>query len=291
MAPPATNPAARPASSVSQLRADLRHRLTPVADDGAQLEADLLLMAAIGCKREQLLMAGDDPLTDDQSRRLETLVERRVKGEPMAYIHGRREFWSLDLTVTAATLIPRPETERLVEIALQVVSDDNARVADLGTGSGAIALALASERPRWQLVATDASQAALDVATDNARTLAITNVEFREGEWFTPLAGERFDLIISNPPYVADNDPCLKQGDTGQEPRAALAAGVDGLDDLRQLISAASGFLFPGGRLLLEHGNDQRAELTQLLAVAGWQQIKCYEDLAGHDRCLLATLG
>ncbi|RLA11151.1 MAG: peptide chain release factor N(5)-glutamine methyltransferase [Gammaproteobacteria bacterium] len=291
MALPATNPAARPASSVSQLRADLRHRLTPVADDGAQLEADLLLMAAIGCKREQLLMAGDDPLTDDQSRRLETLVERRVEGEPMAYILGKREFWSLELSVTPATLIPRPETERLVEIALQAVTDQHASVADLGTGSGAIALALANERPHWQLVATDASQAALDVAIDNARALAVTNVEFRQGEWFMPLAGECFDLIISNPPYVADKDLCLQQGDTSQEPRTALAAGVDGLDDLRELIISAARFLLPGGQLLLEHGNDQRAELTRLLAAAGWQQIKCYEDLAGHDRCVLATRG
>lgn len=284
-------PVTLPIGAVSQLRMELRHQLQSVAGESALVEADLLLMTVLDCRRAQLFSAGDEPITAAQHRQLTTLVGRRLQGEPMAYILGKREFWSLDLTVNGATLIPRPETEQLVEIALQEITGEQARVADLGTGSGAIALALASERPHWQLIATDASQAALEVANGNARALALSNVEFRQGEWFAPLAGEQFDLIISNPPYVADDDPCLEQGDTAMEPRMALAAGDDGLDDLRQLIGGAAEFLHTGGQLLLEHGNDQRAELTRLLTTAGWQQIRYYEDLAGHDRCLLATRG
>ncbi|MDF1819682.1 MAG: peptide chain release factor N(5)-glutamine methyltransferase [Immundisolibacteraceae bacterium] len=280
-----------PIGAVSQLRMELRHQLQSVAGESAQVEADLLLMTVLDCNRAQLFSAGDEPITAAQHRQLTTLVGRRLQGEPMAYILGKREFWSLDLTVNGATLIPRPETEQLVEIALQEITGEQARVADLGTGSGAIALALASERPHWQLIATDASQAALEVANGNARALALSNVEFRQGEWFVPLAGEQFDLIISNPPYVAVDDPCLKQGDTAMEPRTALAAGDDGLDDLRQLINGAAEFLHTGGQLLLEHGNDQQAELARLLTTAGWHQIRYYEDLAGHDRCLLATRG
>lgn len=276
--------------SIEQLRMKLRELLAGVADTAA-LDADLLLMDALGCNRAQLLMAADQSPTSQQMLRLAANVSRRGKGEPMAYIFGRREFWSLELAVTDATLIPRPETELLVEIALNQLqrSDDRViRVADLGTGSGAIALALARECPDWELVATDKSQAALDIATANARSLGIDNVEFRCGNWFVPITGEKFDLIISNPPYVAADDPCLSQGDTSQEPRTALAAGADGLADLQQLIAAAAEFLFPHGALLLEHGHQQRAALSRLMAAAGWQQIEWFQDLAGLDRAVLA---
>ncbi len=245
-------------------------------------------MATLGCNRARLVTT-DEPLTDGQHQQLNDLVARRQQGEPIAYILGNREFWSLPLMVTPATLIPRPETELLVEIALQLQPGTTARVADLGTGSGAIALALASERPDWVLMATDQSLAALSVAQANAEALAIVNVEFGHGDWFATVAGQRFDLIVSNPPYVADSDPCLNQGDTGQEPRSALASGVDGLDDLRRLIQSAPEFLVPGGQLLLEHGFDQQVRLIEILTSAGWQQITGYKDLAGLDRCASAV--
>ena len=270
----------------------LRRRVSPqlegVAEDSALLEIDLLLMELLGLSRAGLLLAADRLLSDSEQAALAGLVERRRAGEPIAYIVGYREFWSLRLEVSPATLIPRPETELLVEKALALPLGRAARVADLGTGSGAIALALAKERPAWQLVATDFSAMALEVAARNITRLQLKTVELRRGSWFAPLAGERFDLIISNPPYVADRHDSLCSGDTAREPDSALASGKQGLDDLILLITAAADYLQPEGWLILEHGYDQQAVLLHQLKHWGWRDLQGYQDLAGLDRCVVA---
>jgi release factor glutamine methyltransferase len=214
-------------------------------------------------------------------------VARRVAGEPIAYLTGQREFWSLPLHVNSAVLIPRPETELLVERALALLPGTQAaagdvRVADLGTGSGAIALALASERPRWALTATDRSEAALTVARGNAAHLHLGHVEFLAGDWFAPLAGRRFEAIVSNPPYVALGDGALAA--LRYEPAGALSPGPTGLEALRYLIAGAPAHLERNGWLLLEHGVDQAAAVAAALVAAGYGRVRCHRDLAGRDR-------
>ena len=221
-------------------------------------------------------------------RRFGALVEARVAGEPVAYLIGRRGFWTLELEVNGDTLIPRPETELLVELALsRLPAGMPVRVADLGTGSGAIALAIAKERPQAKVVATDASQGALDVAGRNASLNGVANVEFRHGSWFAPLVGERFELIASNPPYIADGDPHLQQGDLRFEPAAALSSGRDGLDDIREIVSGAGEHLVAGGWLLLEHGLEQGALIRVLLETAGFVDVTTELDLESRDRVTL----
>jgi release factor glutamine methyltransferase len=220
--------------------------------------------------------------------RFDDLIERRRAGEPVAYLTGLRGFWRFDLAVSAATLIPRPETELLVEVALARLPTDRAlRVADLGTGSGAIALALAHERPRAQVIATDASADALAIAEANAVGLSIRNVEFRSGDWFAPLQGERFDLIASNPPYIALGDPHLDEGDLRYEPSTALSSGADGLDAIRTIVGDAPAYLEAGGWLLLEHGWDQGAAVRDLLLRAGFVGVATERDLEDRDRVTL----
>jgi release factor glutamine methyltransferase len=255
-------------------------------DDGA--EAELLLAHALGQSRSWLFAHGDDVVAEDLARRYRTLVARRADGEPIAYLLGQRGFWSFDLRVTPATLIPRPETELLVELALARLSAGRiARIADLGTGSGAIALALARERPAARVVATDASDAALGVAADNALALALGNVEFRNGDWYAPLQGERYDLIVSNPPYISEDDAHLEQGDLRHEPRAALASGADGLDAIRALAAGALAHLQRGGWLLIEHGWEQGMAVRGLLRDAGLVEVATERDLEGRDRVTL----
>src|SRR5690606_35513374 len=221
-------------------------------------------------------------------RAVDALVRRRAAGEPVAYLLGSRGFWRFDLSVTADTLIPRPDTELLVELALRRIPERSpARVADLGTGSGAIALAIASERPDAQVVATDASEAALAVASGNAAALGIGNVEFRRGDWLAPLAGERFDLVASNPPYIADGDAHLAQGDLRFEPRSALASGVDGLDAIRRIAADAPAHLRAGGWLLVEHGWEQGAAVRALFESAGFVAVATERDLEQRDRVTL----
>jgi release factor glutamine methyltransferase len=221
----------------------------------------------------------------------ETLVARRVAGEPVAYLTGRRGFWSFDLTVTPATLIPRVETELLVELALaRLPRDREPRIADLGTGSGAIALALAHERPRARVVATDASDAALAVARDNAIALGIDNIDLRRGDWLAALSGERFDLIASNPPYIASDDPHLGVGDLRHEPAAALASGCDGLDAIRVIVRDAPAHLVTDGWLLLEHGLEQGRAVRDLLHAAGFVDVATEHDLEGRDRVTLGRM-
>lgn len=248
----------------------------------ARLDAELLVMQVCRWSRAEFLARDREPLSVAQVAELAGLLARRQQGEPMAYLTGRREFWSLDLTVSPDTLIPRPETELLVERALARIPVDAAwSLADLGTGSGAIALAIAKERPRCRVVATDSSSAALAVARANAARLGLA-VDFRHGNWLTPLAGERFDLLVSNPPYVAEDDPHLTA--VRHEPIAALVAGVDGLDAIRAIVPAARASLKPGGWLLLEHGYDQGGAVGALLREHGYDRVCCYADLAGRDR-------
>lgn len=251
-------------------------------------DAKVLLAHALGKSPAWLVAHADEALDHDALDRFDALLRARVDGQPVAYLVGRRGFWTLDLAVTPDTLIPRPETELLVELALSRIPPDAAsRIADLGTGSGAIALAIAVERPLCRVVATDASEAALRVAHGNAREHALANVQFRHGSWFAPLAGERFDLIASNPPYVANGDAHLAEGDLRFEPAAALSSGSDGLDDIREIISSAEGFLVAGGWLLLEHGLDQGAAIRELFEAAGFVEIATERDLESRDRVTL----
>lgn len=253
--------------------------------EAAQLEAELLLAHAMNQSRSYLKAWPDADLNHSQQQVFIDLVRRRANGEPIAYILERREFWDLELRVTPACLIPRPETELLVELALQLIPTNAPwKIADLGTGSGAIALAIAKHRPTCRIIATDTSETALKLAQDNAAQLRITNVDFHLGNWFDCLAAQRFQLIVSNPPYVADNDPHLSQGDLRFEPATALSSGPEGLEDIRQIINAAPDHLEPGGWLLLEHGYDQATAVTQLFRDCGFTNVSTQADLAHRER-------
>ncbi len=252
---------------------------------GDRVDAEVLLLHVLDKPRSWLVAHADDALDPAQAAAYAALVERRAGGEPVAYITGRRGFWSFDLAVTPATLIPRPETELLVELALaRLPGEAAASVADLGTGSGAIALALASERPRARVVATDASAGALAVARGNAGRLGLRNVEFAEGDWLAPLAGRRFALIVSNPPYIESADEHLGRGDLRFEPMAALASGTDGLDAIRRIVADARAHLEPGGWLLFEHGWNQGEAARALLQAAGYAEVFTAQDLERRDR-------
>lgn len=249
-------------------------------------DAALLVAHALGRDRSWLYAHGDDTLDAAALQACEALVARREAGEPIAYILGRRGFWRFELRVTPDTLVPRPETELLVELALdRLPAGRPLRVADLGTGSGAIALAIAHERPLARVVAVDASAAALGVAQGNARALGLANVEFREGDWLQPLAGESFDLIASNPPYIALGDPHLDA--LRHEPALALASGADGLDAIRAIAGDAPRCLAAGGWLLLEHGIAQGAAVRALLEAAGFDEVATAQDLERRDRVTL----
>lgn len=246
-------------------------------------------MHVCNLSRTELITQGDRALNPEQEQRLWELVTRRLQGEPIAYITGRREFWSLDLQVTPDVLIPRPETELLVEQALaRIPNDADWLIADLGTGSGAVALALAHERPRCRVLATDTSAAALTLTQANAQRLGITNLECRSGDWLGPLAGEKLDMIVSNPPYIAETDPHLRAGDLRFEPRAALTPGGDGLDAIRCIIRNARDHLRANAWLLLEHGYDQGAAVRALLASRGYRDICSFHDTSNQERVTAA---
>ena len=258
--------------------------------DNPSLEAQLLLGHALGLARGELMVRGAQALAARPIAAFERAVERRAKGEPLAYITGQREFWSLPLRVTPAVLVPRPETELVVERALALLGPGPARVADLGTGSGAIALALARERPQWRVTATDRSAAALELAAANARALAVHNVHFRTGDWYGAVGGERFELIASNPPYVGAMDPVLQGPALRHEPLAALASGVSGLEDLAAVIAGAGAHLSAAGWLVLEHGAGQAPEVEKLLVAQGFRHVRCHADLAGLARVTEAQI-
>lgn len=276
----------------------------PAAQRGidARREAEALLAAALHTSRAALHAHPERRITGAELARVNAWLTRRARGEPLAYLTGEREFWSLRIAVTPDVLVPRPETEELVARALALgdawseacaAPGDSAPggrdragcpVLDLGTGSGCIALAIAHERPGWCVTATDASPAALAVARDNAAALGLRHIEFLEGRWYAPLAGRRFALIVSNPPYVAAGDPALDDPALRHEPRMALTPEGDGYAALRAIIENAPPHLHPGGSLALEHGADQGPGVAALLVARGFRHVRCAPDLAGHDR-------
>ncbi len=253
----------------------------------ARLDTELLLAAAMGKPRSFLRTWPERIVPREANERFDDWIARRRNGEPVAYILGHQGFWSLDLEVAPHTLIPRPDTELLVETALQLAPATPQRVLDLGTGTGAIALALASERPLWTVTAVDRVEEAVALAERNRQRLKLGNAEFLQSSWFDGLAGERFDLILSNPPYIAADDRHLDEGDVRFEPLSALVAGVDGLDDIRQIIAQAPRHLQAGGWLLLEHGYDQAEAVRELRAAAGFTAVDSRRDLGGHQRISL----
>lgn len=285
--PPAS--AQPPQTTVGRLLAEAAGRLP---GDEARPEAERLLAHVLGVGSTWLYTHRDDAPSAAHVAEFNRLIDRRLAGEPVAYLIGHRGFWRFDLAVTPATLIPRPETERLVELALDRLPEGvPLRVADLGTGTGAIALAIAFERPLAQVVATDASAEALVVARANAQALGLSRVDFREGDWLAPLAGERFDLIASNPPYIANDDVHLGQGDLRFEPASALASGADGLDDIRRIAAAAPAHLREGGWLLVEHGWHQGDAVREVFARAGFEAIETVKDWEHRDRVTLGRRG
>ncbi len=248
-----------------------------------RVDAEILFCHALRCSTVRLRLDTEQTVDTATRQRLEHLITRRMAGEPVAYLIGERGFWTLDLGVDQRALIPRPETELLVERAMHLLECPSARVADLGTGTGAIALALASERPGWQITAIERDPDTLALARRNGIRLQL-GVDWREGDWLKPLAGERMDLIVSNPPYIAEDDIHLQQGDLRFEPRHALAAGPDGLDALRIIIRDGPRHLRASGWLLLEHGYDQQDAVQDLMRRQGFQDITTHKDLAGQPR-------
>jgi release factor glutamine methyltransferase len=269
------------------IRTLLARAVELLATESPRLDAELLLAASLGKNRSYLYTWPDEIPSVEIQARFRDLLARRAAGEPVAYLLGQREFWSLPLGVTPATLIPRPETETLVTLALQrIPADADTCIADLGTGSGAIALAIARERPRCRIIATDISQAALAVAAANAERLCLRNVQFVAGDWCAALAGTPFDLIVSNPPYIAEDDIHLTRGDVRFEPRHALASGPQGMDALQHIARCAIILLRPQGWLLLEHGYDQAQAATRLLQASGYEQVQDHPDFSGQGRVI-----
>jgi release factor glutamine methyltransferase len=256
-----------------------------------RVEAEILLAQSLSAPRSFLYANPELELPDARTAEYRALLRRRARGEPMAYITGHREFWSLRLQITPDVLIPRHETELLVESALEFLpAGECARVADLGTGSGAVALAIASERPHSEIHGTDTEPAAVDLARRNARELGLERVHFHTGSWFSPLSGP-FGLVVSNPPYIGHDDPHLREGDCRFEPRQALTDNADGLAALREIIMQAPDWLASGGWLMLEHGRDQGAAVRELMAAQGFEQVATRRDLAGHERVTLGRAG
>jgi release factor glutamine methyltransferase len=272
---------------VTTLANAIRDAASRLPGDEARLEAELLLAHALDRPRSWFYAHAGDLLEPRDASAFADLLRRRERGEPVAHITGHRGFWSLELAVTADTLVPRPETELLVELALErLPRGEPRRVLDLGTGTGAIALAVASERPLADVTAVDASEAALALARENADEAGLA-LRLLHGDWFSPVAGERFDLVASNPPYIADGDPHLQQGDLRFEPRAALVSGPDGLDAIRTLARDAAAHLVPGGWLLVEHGYEQGAAVRALFSAAGLAAVATERDLEQRERVTL----
>lgn len=269
--------------------ADATTRLSRISES-PRLDAEILLCRTINMPRSYLFAHPEDELDELTLDRFEDVLAKREAGAPMAYIMGVKEFWAHEFAVSPATLVPRPETEMLVNLALcEIPRNEEWQVLDLGTGSGAIAVSIACERPLSQVTAVDISEAALTVARENANALAPGNVECRLGNWTEPVAERTFDLVVSNPPYVRADDEALAS--LQHEPQSALVAGEDGLDAIRVLAADCVSILRPGGLLLVEHGFDQAADVAALLDSHGWTDIRCHNDLAGLPRVTAARRG
>jgi release factor glutamine methyltransferase len=257
--------------------------------DSPRLDAEILLAKVLGITRAGLIARSALPLQERDEAAFDVMVARRISGTPVAYLTESREFWSMSLLVTPAVLVPRPETETLVEQVLALApADSEHSLLDLGTGSGAIALSVAGERPGWQVTASDLSPDALAVAQKNSVNLNISNIEWRLGSWFDPFRGRRFDFIVSNPPYIAAGDPLLAA--LSAEPLLALSPGMSGLEALQQIVAQAPEYLLAGGSLLLEHGQTQAPAVQQLLRHQGFESIRTCLDLSGKTRITLGTL-
>lgn len=277
--------------TIGALLAEAARALDALPHAEPRLEAELLLAEAAAVSRERLIAWPERALDHAAEERFRSLVERRLGGEPIAYIRGRQGFWSLELGVSRDTLIPRPDTELLVETALALLPEDAPlRVADAGTGTGAVAAALALERPGWTLIALERSAAAAAVARENLLRWAPSNSRLVRCDWLAPLAPGGLDALVSNPPYVREDDPHLDQGDLPFEPRQALAAGPDGLDAIRRLSRDGCRCLRPGGLIALEHGWDQGEAVRDILAADSYVEIETRRDLAGHERVTLGRL-
>ena len=276
--------------NVSQVLQASILKLSP-SSESARLDAEVLITHALGWQRTHLLTRDSQILSDTQLDAINKLIKRRLNGEPVAYIVGEQEFWSLPLMVNASTLIPRPETEHLVETALQYLSLDGTKaVLDLGTGSGAIVLALASEQPRHHYTAVDISHEALQIARQNADKLKIPGIRFVRSHWFSKLGDAKYDLIVSNPPYIESADEHLQQGDVAAEPLSALASGEDGLEDIRHLVSRSTTHLNPGGWLMMEHGWNQAAKVRKLLVAHKYKNIQSIQDYSNIERLTIAQI-
>jgi release factor glutamine methyltransferase len=276
-----------PVATIAEAVKNAAKELTPHSES-PRLDAELLLATILGLPRSALIARGDDPVATNHESAYAELIRSRARGVPIAYLTGGREFWSLPLKVSPAVLVPRPETEILVEHALTLLPrDEVCSVLDLGTGSGAIALSLAHERPRWVITGVDISPAALEVAAHNAQTLKLPHVQWRVGHWFNPVPGERFHLIVANPPYIAANDPALTA--LCAEPATALIAGPTGLEALRDIIAQAPRHLHARGWLALEHGITQGHDVAQWLQQHGFDSIRTYSDFSGRPRVTLGV--
>lgn len=255
-----------------------------VDSDSATLDAELLLCHCLGKDRAYLYTWPERDIEPAQEQQFRDLIDRRERGEPIAYLLGQREFWSFTLAVDNSTLIPRPDTERLIEVALELPIGNSAAVLDLGTGTGAIALALATERPQWTVLGVDIADAAIALAQRNAHALAIDTVRFFQSDWFATIPAQQFDLIVSNPPYIDAADPHLAQGDVRFEPQRALVAANHGMAALAAITASAQPYLKSGAWLLFEHGFEQGPALRTLLSQHGFDSISSWNDLGGRER-------
>ncbi|MCH7821524.1 MAG: peptide chain release factor N(5)-glutamine methyltransferase [Proteobacteria bacterium] len=273
-------------TSINSIVSDATTRLVDVSES-ARLDAELLVARSINMPRSYLFAHPEDKLDESAQQRLEHILERRLRGEPMAYITGFKEFWSLELVVSPATLVPRPETEILVSLALQAIPRQAEwQVLDLGTGCGAIAVVIASERRNCEITAVDSSVDAIAVARQNVRQLDLSNVTCLDGDWTDPVQNRQFKVILSNPPYVRADDAALES--LRAEPRKALVAGADGLDAIRILANDCVSIIADDGVLMLEHGADQKNSVADILTSCAWEQIQCHKDFAGNPRVTLA---